>query len=600
MLRSVSKAAYRIAQEVVVRFQNGKLGLGAAKQATKAINHPAVRQVLLTKASRFPAFSRNLFLRTFQRTIRSSRLFLRPFAALHYQRLAQFQDQRNRENGRFRGLYKIHKRNTFGVVERIRDVFGTNPRYNKNLLITEFPDRLDGYDIGNHIACGCSAAVYELRKKNPKAQFDAIVSKEAENISKSYPLALKVMFNYDFNRNEKFLWDDMGPELVPLVKKPKGFKSGRFGTIHTLPRNHPNVIKLHTAFVDVMPILPGAENLYPEALPFIADYIPLEQEPKTLFIVMKRYRMTLRDYMATAKRNYWTARVMYGQLLEAIVFLHDHKIAHRDMKSDNVLLDFNHEDEVPHLVLSDFGSALANNDWEVKYEDDLTDLGGNLSLRAPEVRRARPGAGVKVNFSMSDTWAAATLGYEIFTRINPFYSRLNSENYVEDDLPQLPRRLHYAVKDVTYQMLKVDPTERPLPHVAANVVSISLFRFGQDVKGFLEECGFSVGWNIKKLKESFSKSLNMLGKEIEKRLDDVTQLYAAETIASKFLNPRIISDAELQLRATFLSRMDKEEVWNAMEYFFDENSMKEYSNPSSSGSSTTGYWSASNHAGSHE
>ena len=79
----------------------------------------------------------------------------------------------------------------------------------------------------------------------------------------------------------------------------------------------------------------------------------------------------------------------------------------------------------------------------------------------------------------------------------------------------------------------------------------------------------------------------------------MTQLYAAETIASKFLNPRIISDAELQLRATFLSRVDKEEVWNAMEYFFDENSIRETSNSSSSGSSTTGYWSASNHGGSH-
>lgn len=135
----------------------------------------------------------------------------------------------------------------------------------------------------------------------------------------------------------------MGPELVPLVKKPKAFKPGRFGSIHTLPANHPNVIKLHTAFIDVMPILPGAEKLYPEALPFMSDYVPLEQEPKTLFIVMKRYRMTLRDYMATARRNYWTSRVMYGQLLEAVVFLYDHKIAHRDMKSDNVLLDFDHE-----------------------------------------------------------------------------------------------------------------------------------------------------------------------------------------------------------------------------------------------------------------
>lgn len=57
---------------------------------------------------------------------------------------------------------------------------------------------------------------------------------------------------------------------------------------------------------------------------------------------MFRYRMTLREYVLTMKRNYWTARVMFGQLLEAIVFLYEHTISHRDMKSDNILLDFNY------------------------------------------------------------------------------------------------------------------------------------------------------------------------------------------------------------------------------------------------------------------
>lgn len=101
--------------------------------------------------------------------------------------------------------------------------------------------------------------------------------------------------------------------------------------------------------------------------------------------------MTLRDYVLTQKRNYWSGRVMFGQLLEAIVFLYEHKISHRDMKSDNVLLDFDYDgnisflfktfqylDEVPHLVLSDFGSALVDGAWEVKYNEDGVDLGGNL------------------------------------------------------------------------------------------------------------------------------------------------------------------------------------------------------------------------------
>lgn len=44
-----------------------------------------------------------------------------------------------------------------------------------------------------------------------------------------------------------------------------------------------------------------------------------------------------------------------------------------------------HLDDVPHLVLSDFGCALATGTWRVRYDMDTVYLGGNLALRAPEV-----------------------------------------------------------------------------------------------------------------------------------------------------------------------------------------------------------------------
>uniref|UniRef100_A0A183U195 non-specific serine/threonine protein kinase n=1 Tax=Toxocara canis TaxID=6265 RepID=A0A183U195_TOXCA len=352
----------------------------------------------------------------------SARAFVRPFSTLDHSRIrfASKSDHR-----RFRAV--IIRRPPKKAIERIKELFLMNVRYNANLVEIEYPQRLDAYDIGSNIACGCHAAVYELRLRRTSEYSDAeaAMSSASRHISETttdpiiaYPLALKIMFNYQFDAPERYLWADMGSELVPFVDANRLIK-GHLPVLQTLRRSHPNVIKIYTAFADCMPMLADAQSLYPEALPNANFYELIIDQPKTLFIVMKRYRMTLREYVLTVKRNYWIARVMLGQLLEAIVFLYEHTISHRDMKSDNILLDFDSPEEAPHLVLSDFGCALATGSWLVPYPDDTIDLGGNLALRAPEIRCAHPGPGQIVDFRMADLWACATLGYEMYTRF-PF------------------------------------------------------------------------------------------------------------------------------------------------------------------------------------
>lgn len=161
------------------------------------------------------------------------------------------------------------------------------------------PKTLSGYEIGAHIACGCNAAIYELRVRGLG---DGVVGTTAPstcyNSMEAFPLALKIMYNYQYELPERYLWMEMGPELVPLSedKMPRAaLRGGKMADFRPLIRSHPNLIKLHTAFVDVMPVLPGAENLYPEALPPPSNDMdrlaPLGHtmgEPSTLFIVMKR------------------------------------------------------------------------------------------------------------------------------------------------------------------------------------------------------------------------------------------------------------------------------------------------------------------------
>ncbi|KAK6021934.1 hypothetical protein OSTOST_12383 [Ostertagia ostertagi] len=324
------------------------------------------------------------------------------------------------------------------------------------------------------------------------------------------------------------------------------------GRFRPLPAFHPNVVRVLTAFVDRMPILDDAKLVYPDALPSAPFYEMIINEPRTMFVVMKSYHV---------------ARVLFGQLLEGCVFLYENTVSQRDMKSDNILLEFNCPDEVPHLVISDFGCALATGSWVVKYVDDTIDLGGNRKTRAPEIVMARPGPDSIVDFRMADTWAVGTLAYEIFTRVNPFYSRLDSATYKEEDLPSLSPFITKPIRDVVHHLLRRNPEERLLPHIAANVISLSLLRLGGDFQSFLSSSGLNTVINLQTIRSALSTSWEKLAINAEKVLDDVLFLISAETIASRASSPGVLSRAEQQLRATFLSRLNRDHIWEAVAFF---------------------------------
>ena len=76
------------------------------------------------------------------------------------------------------------------------------------------------------------------------------------------------------------------------------------------------------------------------------------------------------------------------QLLEGITHLVRHGVAHRDLKTDNLLLDECTHGLCPRLVIADFGCCLADKEWGLVlpfYTAEI-DWGGNCNLMAPEVR----------------------------------------------------------------------------------------------------------------------------------------------------------------------------------------------------------------------
>lgn len=140
-----------------------------------------------------------------------------------------------------------------------------------------------------------------------------------------------------------------------------------------------------------------------------------------------------------------------------------HNVAHRDLKSDNLLLDLT-EPEVPVLIISDFGCCLADksNGLMLPYTSYDVDKGGNTALMAPEIICQQPGSYSILNYMKADLWAAGAIAYEIFGCINPFYRSndcllLRSGNYKEETLPDLPDEVPVIIKMLVVNCLKRNP-----------------------------------------------------------------------------------------------------------------------------------------------
>ncbi len=151
-------------------------------------------------------------------------------------------------------------------------------------------------------------------------------------------------------------------------------------------------------------------------------------------------------------------------------------MAHRDLKTDNILVNFGVGDPV-QVVLSDFGCCWANKSYgfECPYPTDDIDKGGNAALMAPEVANAVPGMFSRINYSKADLWAVGTLAFEIFGQDNPFYHGLDSRDYILDDLPMLSEQAPLILHHLVRAMLEIKPSKRLSADEAANICQVLLW-----------------------------------------------------------------------------------------------------------------------------
>jgi len=424
--------------------------------------------------------------------------------------------------------------NPIPICKHLADMFSPLDEPELESVKPVIGNKVADYEFGRLIAKGCDAAVYEVRPVQeptpqstasiPQAsasinvpsnvplqrsnsvesveslsEFDSISSDvemiEFEEVSSepsdgpaslnqpeslpSESMCMKVMFNYGISSKSASIERAMRRELVPGLEEQTdnrdSFLRGAYvkkKRKRLLPQ-HPNIIPLSGWFVDRTPLLENALSMYPIALPLRLCEDGCGRN-STLFILMKRYESTLAEHLdACGTPETREGVLLLLQLLHAIQHMQNHGIAHRDLKSDNLLLEWS--EGQPQLVVSDFGHCLTGPLY-MPYPNDNMDKGGNGKLMAPEIATAEPGPGSYLDFRSSDTWAVGTIAYEIFGGANPFYtSAFDGRYYDEDELPRLPPSVPHCVKNVLKGMLRRNPQERMPSSLASTVLSLYLW-----------------------------------------------------------------------------------------------------------------------------
>ncbi|CAD7678400.1 unnamed protein product [Nyctereutes procyonoides] len=359
--------------------------------------------------------------------------------------------------------------------------------------------RLEEYLIGQSIGKGCSAAVYEatmpvlpqnrevVKSIRPlPGRGPDVVAREEEPASQAptFPLAIKMMWNISAGSSSEAIFSTMSQELVPASRVALAgeygavtYRKSKGGPKQLAP--HPNIIRVFRAFTSSVPLLPGALVDYPDVLPPRLHPEGLGHG-RTLFLVMKNYPCTLRQYLRENTPSPRLATVMILQLLEAVDHLVQQGVAHRDLKSDNILVELD-ADGCPWLVIADFGCCLADErtGLQLPFTSWYVDRGGNGCLMAPEVSTACPGPRAVIDYSKADAWAVGTLAYEIFGLSNPFYGQgrahLESRSYQEAQLPTMPESVPLDARQLVRSLLQREASKRPSARVAANVLHLSLW-----------------------------------------------------------------------------------------------------------------------------
>ncbi|XP_070153348.1 uncharacterized protein [Polyergus mexicanus] len=148
------------------------------------------------------------------------------------------------------------------------------------------------------------------------------------------------------------------------------------------------------------------------------------------------------------------ARFYAAEIWSGLNFLHKKGIVYRDLKLDNVLLDFE-----GHIRIADFGMCKL----QIFLDRTADTFCGTPDYMAPEIIK-----GLKYNHAV-DWWSYGVLLYEMLTGQSPFSGCDEDELFwsICNERPFIPRYLSQEATDILICLLEKDAGKRPPGHEIA-------------------------------------------------------------------------------------------------------------------------------------
>ena len=217
--------------------------------------------------------------------------------------------------------------------------------------------------------------------------------------------------------------------------------------------------------------------------PFIAEFFELLEDAKNFYVVMEYVENG--NMLEFVNRNGElpedTIRRYFFQLVAVLEYLHDVKrIAHRDLKAENVLLDRHDNIRLIDFGLSNMFSA------ENPY---LKTACGSPAYASPEMVRGQPYT------KAGDVWSAGILLYAMACGELPFEDD-NIQRLLQKIIytkPQFPSSMSPQLKDLITRMLTKEPEKRITLAKIKEHPWFSQFEYMKIVI-----CGYAEKWSVSK------------------------------------------------------------------------------------------------------